>query len=214
MDDLTLREQVLDELEFEPSIDAAHIGVSVRDGVVTLTGHVGAYFEKVAAESAVKRVRGVRAIAQDIQVRRPERKKWADDEIAGRAVKILSWDTTIPDGQIMVKVDNGWITLSGGVDWHFQRAAAEAAVTKLGGVVGVSNLINVRAAKASDVKMRVQKALERSAVIEADRIRVKVIGGAVMLDGKVRDWRERAVAEAAAWGVPGVTEVQDALAIE
>lgn len=212
--DLGLRQDVLDELEFEPSIDAADIGVTVKDGVVTLIGHVRSYAEKIAAERAVQRVKGVRAIAQELEVRYPERKKTADDEIAKRALAIISWDTTIPDDVIQVKVQAGWITLSGEVDWHFQKRAVEDAVRKLTGVVGVTNLLLVRPRiQADDVKHRIEEALKRNAAIEAGTIRVGVSGGKVTLAGQVHAWYERGVAERAAWAVPGVTAVEDHLVI-
>ena len=136
MSDISLRQDILDELEFEPSVNAAHIGVAVEKGVATLTGHVSSYAEKVAAEHAAQRVKGVRGIAEEIEVRYPDAKKTADDEIAKRALSIIGWDTTIPDDRLMVKVQNGWITLSGEVAWNYQRSGAEDAVRKLSGVFG------------------------------------------------------------------------------
>lgn len=214
MDDLSLRENVLSELEFEPSVNAAHIGAAVEKGVVTLTGHVGSYAEKLAAERVVQRVKGVRAIAQEIEVRLPSDKKTSDDEIAQRAVNLIGWDTTIPDEKVKVKVQNGWITLSGKVDWYYQRQSAEAAVRKLSGVAGVVNSIMVEPrAEARDVKHRIEDALKRSAQLEAEKIRVTVSGGRVTLEGKVKAWYERGVAERAAWAAPGVTSVEDHLVI-
>lgn len=214
MSDITLRQNILDELEFEPSIDAANIGVAVDGSVVTLTGHVGSYAEKVAAERVALRVKGVRAMAQEIEVRYPESKKTADDEIAKRALNIIAWDTTIPDDKIQVKVQNGWVTLSGEVNWNFQRIAAENAVRKLSGVVGVANLITVYPhVDASNIKHRIDEALKRSAELDAGGIHVSVSDGKVTLRGKVRAWREREVAEVAAWAAPGVTSVEDQLTI-
>jgi osmotically-inducible protein OsmY len=214
MSDISLRQDILDELEFEPSIDAAHIGVAVENGVATLTGHVASYAEKVTAEHAVQRVKGVRGIAQEIEVRYPDAKKTADDEIAKRALNIIGWDTTIPDDRLMVKVQNGWITLSGEVEWNYQKNGAEDAVRKLSGVLGVSNLITVRPRiDTYNLKHRIEDALKRSAEIESNNIRVEVSGGKVTLEGKVSSWYERGVAERAAWAAPGVGTVEDRLVV-
>ena len=214
MTDINLRQNVLDELEFDPVVDATGIGVAVESGIVTLSGHVGSYAEKIAAERITQRVRGVRGVAQEIEVRYPNEKKNADDEIAQRAVKILEWDSSVPLGRIKVKVERGWITLSGEVEWQFQRQAAETAVRKLSGVSGVMNAILVRPrVDATNVKHRIEDALKRNAELEADAIRVTVSGGKVTLEGKVRMWRERSVAEQAAWAAPGVITVEDRLTV-
>ncbi|OJV09608.1 MAG: ornithine aminotransferase [Bosea sp. 67-29] len=214
MGDLSLRENVLNELEFEPSINAAHIGVAVDNGVVTLSGHVGSYAEKLMAERVVQRVKGVRAIAQEIDVRWPSDQKTNDDEIAQRALKIIEWDTTVPDGKVQLKVQKGWVTLSGEVPWYFQRSAAETAVRKLTGVIGITNAITVKpAVQAGDIKHRIEDALKRSAELEANQIRVVVSGGRVTLEGKVKAWHERVLAERAAWAAPGVNMVEDHLAV-
>jgi osmotically-inducible protein OsmY len=214
MDDKTLRDNILAALDWDPSINAAEIGVTADKGIITLTGHVQTYPERITAEKIVKRVRGVRAVAQEIEVRPRFTKTWADDEIAKRAVNILDWDVTVPNEAIQVKIQNGFVTLSGEVEWNYQRTAAENAVRKLSGVVGVSNLITMKArAQASDVKNRIEQALKRSAQGEADAIRVKVDGSKVTLEGNVRAWYERDVAELAAWAAPGVKSVDDRLAI-
>ena len=214
MSDLVIRQDVLTELEYEPSLDAAHIGVTVEDGVVTLTGHVETYGEKSASEAATRRVTGVRAIAEHIEVRYPERKKRADDEIAARALDIIAWNTALPDGVIDIKVENGRVTLSGEVHWHFQRIAAEEAVKKLGGVIAVNNLLTIRpTAKISDIKDRIERALSRNAEVEAGSIRVDVSGGAVTLQGSVHAVAERDIAEHAAWSVPSVTTVVNRLTV-
>ena len=213
--DLELRQDVLDELEFEPSVNAAHIGVAANRGVVTLTGFVTNYAEKAAAERAARRVKGVKAIAEEIEVRLPSDTKRADDEIAARAVDILQWQVGFPADRIAVKVEKGIVTLTGEVDWQYQRTEAEHVVHKLTGVIGVANQIRVAApVRASEVKEKIQKALERSADVEASRITVQTEGGRVVLSGKVRAWYERDIAERAAWSAPGVTEVQDHLTIE
>jgi osmotically-inducible protein OsmY len=214
MDDRTLRDNILAALDWDPSINATEIGVTVDKGVVTLTGHVQTYPERLTAEKIVKHVRGVRAVAQEIEVRPKFTKTWADDEIAKRALDIIDWDVTVPNDAIQVKVQNGFLTLTGEVEWNYQKTAAEDAVRKLGGVVGVSNLIAVKArAQAVDVKSRIEEALKRNAQLEADAIRVKVDGSKVTLEGKVRAWYERDVAELAAWAAPGVKSVDDKLAI-
>lgn len=214
MDDLSLRDSVLKELEFEPSLDAAHIGVAVDDGVVTLTGHVDSYAEKLTAERVVQRVKGVRGIAQNLDVRFRSDKKTSDDEIAKRALDIIAWDTTVPDEKVHVRVQKGWITLSGDVDWYFQRDAAEAAVRKLSGVTGITNAIMVKPqVRPADIKKRIEDALKRNAELEAEQIRVTVSGSHVTLQGKVKAWHERTVAERAAWATPGVSVVEDRLAL-
>jgi len=213
--DHQLRQDVLDELDFEPSVNADHIGVGAHSGVITLTGFVSTYGEKVAAERAVRRVRGVKAIAEEIEIRLPSDKKFADDEIAGRAVDILKWRVGLPANRINIKVEKGIVTLTGDVDWRFQRSEAEAAVHNLGGVAGVANLIRVNSpVQVVEIKGKIQKALERSADLDASRITVQADGGKVILGGKVHAWYERDIAERTAWSAPGVTDVQDHILIE
>jgi osmotically-inducible protein OsmY len=213
--DLELRQDVLDELEFEPSVNAAHIGVMANKGVVTLTGFVTSYAEKAAAERAARRVKGVKAIAEEIEVRLPSDTKRSDDEIAARALDILKWQVGLPADRIKVKVEKGIVTLTGEVDWQYQKTDAQYGVHKLTGVIDVVNQILVAApVRASEVKQKIQKALERSADVEASRITVQTEGGKVVLSGKVRAWYERDIAERAAWSAPGVTEVQDHLVVD
>jgi osmotically-inducible protein OsmY len=212
--DISLRQNILDELEFEPSVDAAHIGVAIDDGVATLTGHVSSYSEKVTAERVIQRVKGVRGIAQEIEVRYPGAKKTADDEIAKRALNIISWSVTVPEDKVKITVSKGWVTLSGEVEWNYQKVDAENAVRKLSGVVAVSNLITVRPrVSIFDVKLRIEDALKRSAEIEATGVRVNVSGAKVTLEGNVHSWYERGVAERAAWAIPGVGTVEDRLVV-
>jgi len=214
MSDEDLRQHVSDELEFAPTVNATKIGVAVDHGVVTLTGHVNSYAEKIAAERAVQRVKGVRGVAQEIEVRYPSERKNRDDEIAERAAQIFDWDTTIPSGKVTVKVEKGWVTLGGEVEWQFQRMGAETAVRKLSGVIGVTNQITIGPRiDATNVKHRIEDALKRIAELEADGIQVAVTGGKVTLEGKVRAWHERGVAERAAWAAPGVITVEDRLTI-
>lgn len=209
-EDLQLQKMVIDELEFEPSVQAAHIGVSVRDGVVTLSGHVESYAEKFAAERAARRIRGVKAIAQELEVQLPFEHKTADDEIAARAVHLLDWDVAIPRGRISVKVEHGIVTLNGAVDWAYQRAEAEYDVRKLTGVKGVINdIMIVPRADIEDVRAKIRAALERNAELEANNITVSVADGKVTLGGKVKAWTEREAAERAAWSVAGVRQIED-----
>lgn len=215
MSDSALRQDIIDELEFEPRVNAAHIGVAVENGVVTLSGHVGSYAEKLAAEKAAKRVKGVHAIAEEIEVRFPSDKKTADDEIASRAVNILRWSAVVPPDSVMIKVQDGWVRLSGEVNWQFQRSAAEAEIRRLSGVTGVINGITIKPrVQPVDIKRKIEAALKRHAEIEAQGIRVTVEdGGRVGLEGYVHDWREREAATDAAWSAPGVVRVDDRLRI-
>jgi osmotically-inducible protein OsmY len=214
MTDLKLRQDVLDELEFEPSVNAACIGVAVNDGVVTLTGHVSTYAEKLAVERAAKRVSGVRAVAQEITVRFPRDKKLSDDEIAKRALNLLRWDVSVPDN-VKVIVENGLVTLPGAVDWQYQKAAAEAAIQKLAGIATVLNSIKVKRPMVtmSDIKSKVENALKRHAEVEAGGISVTVSDGEVTLNGKVDSWNERQAVVKAAWSAAGVHIVEDRLRI-
>jgi osmotically-inducible protein OsmY len=215
MDDKQLRQNIIDELDFEPSVDAQDIGVAVSEGIVTLSGHVSSYAEKVAVQHAVQRVKGVRAIAQEIEVRYPGEKKTADDEIAKRALNILKWDAVIPGDAVRVTVQKGWVLLTGEVDWQFQKKAAEDAIRKLSGVTGVSNSITIKPrVSASDIKKKIEDALARNAHVEARAIRVNVSdSNKVRLEGAVDCWDDRDVVENAAWSVPGVQSADDRLAI-
>lgn len=212
--DIQLQRDIMDELIFEPSVDAADIGVSVADGVVTLNGFVKSYAEKLAAERAARRVAGVKAIAEEIKVRFASEPKTADGEIAKRIVDMFRWDVTIPDDTITVKVEHGWVTLGGTVDWYFQSEAARNAAGRIGGVVGVSNLIEVRKSPTvHDVRDRIMAAIKRSADVDAAAITVLTDGGKVTLGGRVKAWHERQVAEQAAWAAPGVTRVEDNIVV-
>lgn len=213
MDDRTLRQHVLEALDFDPRVDAAHIGVTVRDRIVTLSGHVATYAEKIAAEGIAQRVRGVRAVVEEIEVRYPADERTGDEELAARIVKVLAWNVPVPDEAIMVKVEHGYVTLDGCVPWYYQRAAAQSALTKLSGVRGVLNLLAVKPpASSADVKAKVLASLRRTAK-DADAITVRVEGDTVILDGTVDLWGEREVAERAAWSVPGVRAVEDRLTL-
>ncbi|NDW05479.1 BON domain-containing protein [Jiella pacifica] len=214
MNGITLRQDILDELEFEPSIEAAHIGVAVENGVATLTGHVPTYAQKRKVEEVVRRVKGVRGIAEEIEVRPLGSHRTADDEIARRSLNVIGWNTMIPDDKVQVKVENGWVTISGTVEWQYQRNAAAEAVRDLDGVLGITNMIEVAPhATSADVKKRIDEALKRNAEVEARAITVSVVDGTVKLEGHVHDWAERTAVERAAWSAPGVKAVNDHLHI-
>ncbi|MBZ9798494.1 BON domain-containing protein [Mesorhizobium sp. ES1-4] len=214
MNSIALRQDVIDELDFEPSIDAANIGVAVDKGVVTLTGHVPTFAQKATAEDAVRRVKGVRGIAEEIEVRPVGTNVTADDEIAKQALHSISWNTAVPDGAVRVRVEGGWVTLTGKVEWQYQKAIAAAVIRYLTGVLGVSNEIELKPqAAASDVKKRIEDALKRSAEVESKAIEVEVSDGKVTLKGKVDSWAGRRTIERAAWAVPGVRMVEDHITI-
>lgn len=213
-DDKQLQKSVSAALEWAPDVASAHIGVTAKDGVVTLTGHVARYAEKVAAERVVSRIKGVRAIAEEIEVRAPGQVTTDDEAIAAKAVNILSWDTMLPSGRIAVKVEHGWVSLTGEVDWQYQRAQAAQDMHRLNGVTGISNQIQLaKQLQPVDVKLRVEDALKRDSMLEAAGIKVAAENHTVTLSGHVRSWHEREVAERAAWSAPGVTNVVDRIAI-
>ncbi len=212
MSDLSLRKAILEELEFQPQIDAASIGVAVENGVVTLSGHVSSYDQKVSAERAVKAIKGVRAVAEEIEVRLHKGAGTADDTIATRALNIINWSADVPTNAVKVIVQNGWITLEGEVDWQYQKETVEKAVRKLSGVLGVNNRLTLSPrVDIVDIRKRIEEALKRNAEVDAKDIHVKVDGDVVRLDGKVHLWRERKLVERAAWSVPGVMRVEDHL---
>ncbi len=214
MTDMKLKQTILDALEFDPSIDAASIGVSVDNGVVTLSGHVPTYFEKMKAEDIAIAIRGVKAIAQEIEVRPAGTHLTADDEIARRVLDVLRWSTTLPADAVKVKVQGGWLTLTGAVEWNFQREAAARAVRDMSGVKGVTNnIIITPKATPADLRDRIERALKRQAELDMNNIRVEVTDGAVTLEGKVHSLAERRVAEQAVWAAPGIREVRDRLSV-
>ena len=215
MNELKLRDDILDELAYEPVVDPVHIGVAVDQNVVTLTGHVGSYAQKLAALSAVRRVKGVHGIADEIEVRPASEAKTSDDEIASRAINVLSWDSVVPDEGIQVTVRDGLVTLTGKVHWYYQKSSAERDVRNLSGVRSVVNNIEVEPhAKADNVKKKIEAALKRHAEIEAKDVRVTVRDDdEVLLEGKVRNWDEKFAVENAAWSAPGVKNVRDRLTI-
>jgi len=212
--DSQLQHDVIAELEWEPSVDHADIGVAVNDGVVILSGFVKSYPEKMAAEKATRRVAGVKAIAEEIKVRFASDPKTADHEIAKRILDMFAWNVSIPDQQIKVKVEHGWVTLTGTVDWFYQSNEARKAAGRITGVIGVSNLLEVKKLPAAfDIKDRIMAAFRRQANLDAGSVTVVTDGGTVKLGGRVRAWNERGIAERAAWAAPGVTKVEDNIVV-
>jgi osmotically-inducible protein OsmY len=196
--DEQIQRDVLEELNWDPRVQPNEIGVAVKDGIVTLTGSVDSYTKRWAAEEAALRVRGVKAVANDIQVKLPVSAERTDADIAAAALHALKWHALIPDDQVKVTVSKGWITLEGEVDWQFERDDAEREVRRLTGVRGLTNLIKVKTrATPSELKQKIEDALVRSAQTDAQRITVEVQGSKVILKGTVRSWAEKQEAEPA-----------------
>jgi osmotically-inducible protein OsmY len=214
MTDRRLQENVQAALDWEPSVDTADIGVTVDNGVVTLRGDVKTYAEKSNAERMTLGVYGVKAVANDLNVRIGTGLERTDSDIALAAVNALKWNTQVPADKVSVTVRQGWITLKGDVDWNFQRDSAGKAVRDLPGVVGLTNTITVKPrVSIADVESKIEAALKRSAEIDARRINIGVSDGKVTLSGNVRSWAEREEARRAAWAAPGVRDVDDRISI-
>jgi osmotically-inducible protein OsmY len=214
MTDRELQRHVEDALGWEPSFDAADIGVSVDNGVVALRGDVKTYTARSAAERVALAVYGVKAVANDLNVRLQGEYQRTDSDIAQATVNALQWNTSVPTNRVSVAVSNGWITLKGNLDWQYQKDAAARAVRDLIGVRGVTNNIIVQSrVKSVDVRDKIEAAFKRSAEIDARRIAVTAEDGKVILSGNVRSWAERQEAERAAWAAPGVIQVDDRLSI-
>lgn len=212
--DTQLQQDVMAELRWEPSVQAQHIGVEAKDGVITLTGHVMTFQEKYHAEKAARRVVGVRALAMEIDVKLPSSGIRNDSDIANSAKNALQWMSVPLGNKVHVTVEKGWITLTGETEWQFQKLAAAVAVRYLMGVRGVSNQIMLHpGSKISAVKADIEAALVRRAHTDAGKISVEVEGSTLTLTGQVRNWTERDTASAAAWGTPGVTSVIDKMTV-
>lgn len=213
--DRQLHQNVLDALEWEPSVREHEIAVAVRDGVVTLSGSVESYAEKYSAERTVEKVNGVRAIADELKVKLPAGMERSDTAIAHEVVNALRWNIQVPDQRIKSKVEHGWVTLEGDVDWYYQSDAAQRAVRYLTGVRGVTNLVHIKPRSVStlEVSRKIKEALRRNAELDADHITVEAHGGHVTLRGSVRSYAERRDAEHAAWSAPGVVGVEDEILV-
>ena len=212
--DSQLQSDVMDELVWDPSIDHAHIGVTAKGGVVTLSGFVSNYAQKMTAEHAAERVYGVQGIAEELKVRFLFDPKTSDEEIARRILDMFAWDVTIPNDKVMVKVEKGYVTLTGTLDWNYQKEAARKAAGRISGVLGVNNLIKISNAVAvGDVRERIMAAFKRSATADASALSVTADGSTVKLSGNVHGRHERQVAERTAWAAPGVFFVEDNIVV-
>jgi osmotically-inducible protein OsmY len=212
--DTHLQLSVLAELEWEPSITAAHIGVAANGGIVTITGQVESYAQKRAAEAAARRVKGVLAVAEELEVQVHFERKRDDSDIAAAIVDRLAWDVSVQRDAVKVGVEGGWVTLTGEVGWNYQRKAAEQDVRRLHGVVGVSNQVSLKArVNTANISSDISCALHRSFFPDPDAITVTAEGGKVRLTGNVHSWHARQVAAETAWGAPGAVDVENLLAV-
>ena len=210
LQDSQLQKAVIAELGWEPSVDSAHIGLTAHAGVVTLNGHVQNFSQKLAAEKAAARVKGVKAVAEEIEVKLPFDIKRGDEDIAAAAIERLAWDSSVPRDAVKVRVEKGWVTLSGKVDWHYQKEAAAHGVGTLHGVIGVSNQILIEpVVNSRDVAADITRALHRSWYYDPNTIEVSAQGGKIKLTGDVTSWSARDLAGITAWSAPGATSVEN-----
>ncbi len=213
--DNEILKDVQDELKWDPYLSSSEIGVSVKNGIVTLTGIVDSYWKKLAAENAAKKISGVMAVVQKIEVKLSAVGKRTDTDIAQAIQNAFRWSVLVPKDKIKVKVEDGWVSLEGDVEWEYQKNAARKSVEKLEGVIGVTNNIRVVSkVTPGEIKKKIKSAFVRSASVDSDRIDVEVDGGTVTLSGKVRSWAERDEAEREAWLAPGVTKVKNEIEID
>ena len=213
--DQEIQKDVMEELRWEPLLNATEIGVAVKNGVVTLSGIVDTYGKKIAAEEAAKSVFGFKAVAEDIQVKLSSFGAKSDTELAEEVIKSLKWHTSIPDDKIKVKVENGWVTLEGDVEWEYQKNAAKSTIENLLGVKGISNLITVKpSVTVKDIKNKISAAFHRSATVDSEKINIDVRGNKAILSGTVRSWAEKEEAANATWNAQGISSVENNITID
>ena len=213
--DLEIQQDVMHELKWQPFLKSANIGVAVKNGIVTLSGNVDNYFQKIESEKAAKKVTGVKAIAEDIQIGVSPALEKSDADIAESVMNALKWHAAVPEDRIKVKVENGIVTLEGEVEWEYQRTSAKKAVNNLLGVRNLVNLISIKPRlTAFDVRVKINEALHRTATVDAERVSIEVDDRKIILHGKVRSFAEKEDVEDAAWCAPGVSSVESHLEVE
>jgi osmotically-inducible protein OsmY len=214
VDDSEIRRKVLAELDWDPSVDASAIGVAVKDGVVTLTGSIANYWQKKEVERVVKRVSGVKAVAEELTIKLPGSATRSDADIAQSVLSGLRFNVAVPTNRVQATVEDGWVTLEGEVEWQYQKSAAENAIKYLMGVKGVTNSIGIKPkVSVADVKAKIEDAFARRAQLDASQIKVESSDSKVILRGTVHSWDEKDQAEQAAWAAPGVTKVENNVAV-